>query len=199
MYLARTAERREPGATSWPRLRSPRPHRGAGALERALELYEGLGDRRGVMSTVIAMAYLSYGPDIHIGASTPRSGSRRSAGSRPRLDPMSRESERDLAEVQMLYGIHVYARAKMIPTSRCRAARRPTDWPAPSVTASIEFLAAGGRGPGGPRRGRHRRGGAVARPGGAAAAASPTPLRARSLEHVAGRHAAAHGDARRDA
>jgi len=37
-------------------------------LQRALELFTELADRRGAMSTLIAMAYLSWGPDIHIGS-----------------------------------------------------------------------------------------------------------------------------------
>jgi len=35
-------------------------------LERALGIFERLGDRTGVMSTVIAMAYAQYGTVIHL-------------------------------------------------------------------------------------------------------------------------------------
>src|SRR5204863_8023671 len=34
-------------------------------LERALELYERAGDRRGAMSSIIALAYATWAPDIH--------------------------------------------------------------------------------------------------------------------------------------
>ena len=38
-------------------------------LERALGIFERLGDRTGVMSTVIAMAYARYGPVMHLSSS----------------------------------------------------------------------------------------------------------------------------------
>ncbi len=44
--------------------------------ERAIELFEQVGDRRGVMSAVIARAYVNFGIDIHL--SVRPEGSRRS-------------------------------------------------------------------------------------------------------------------------
>ena len=37
-------------------------------FEQALELFERIGDRRGAMSTIIAMGYLNWAPDIHMGS-----------------------------------------------------------------------------------------------------------------------------------
>ena len=94
-------------------------------LHRALALYEELGDRQGIMASIIAMAYLSWGADIHMGSDSARhiEEIRRLA---TQLASFTSESQRAFAEVQMLYGVHVFARAKGIPTSRSLAARRRT-------------------------------------------------------------------------
>ena len=94
-------------------------------LHRALALFEELGDRQGTMATIIAMAYLSWAPDIHIGADSARhiEEIRRLAS---QLASFTSESQRAFAEVQMLYGVHVFARAKVIPISRSPVAPRPT-------------------------------------------------------------------------
>jgi DNA-binding NarL/FixJ family response regulator len=111
-------------------------------LERALEIYERLGDRTGVMSTVIAMAYTRYGPVMHLTSSARHLEEIRRVTSR--LSEMVTESERDRLELQMLFGVHVYARAKVVPDLALsrgedahRAARLQGD-------RAIEFLAAGG-------------------------------------------------------
>ena len=44
------------------------PSRRGERLHRALALYEELGDRQGIMASIIAMAYLSWGADIHMGS-----------------------------------------------------------------------------------------------------------------------------------
>jgi DNA-binding NarL/FixJ family response regulator len=111
-------------------------------LERALGLFEQLGDRTGVMSTVIAMAYARYGPAMHLANSARHLEEIRLVTSR--LSELVTESERDRLELQMLFGVHVYARAKVVPDlalsrgeEAYRAARLLGD-------RSIEFLAAGG-------------------------------------------------------
>ena len=89
-------------------------------LHRALALYEELGDRQGIMASIIAMAYLSWGADIHMGSDSARhiEEIRRLA---TQLASFTSESQRAFAEVQMLYGVHVFARAK---GSRPRALSR---------------------------------------------------------------------------
>jgi DNA-binding NarL/FixJ family response regulator len=111
-------------------------------LERALGLYERLGDRTGVMSTVIAMAYARYAPVMHLASSARHLEEIRRVTSR--LSELVTESERARLELQMLFGVHVYARAKVVPDlalsrgeDAYRAARLDGD-------RSTEFLAAGG-------------------------------------------------------
>jgi DNA-binding CsgD family transcriptional regulator len=83
-------------------------------LKRALDIYESIGDRRGVMSSIISLAYSRWGAELHIGMNAAErfEGIRKMASNWVNL---TRESERDLAEAQMLYGVHVFARAKVIP------------------------------------------------------------------------------------
>ena len=84
---------RRPGGRAARGGRGGRQHRGADprdspvgplfieatqVLERALGIFERLGDRTGVMSTVIAMAYAQYGPVMHL--SRPRRGISRRSG-----------------------------------------------------------------------------------------------------------------------
>ena len=111
-------------------------------LERALAIFERLGDRTGVMSTVIAMAYASYGPVMHLSSSARHLEEIRRVTSR--LSAVVTESERDRLDLQMLFGVHVYSRAKVVPDLALsrgedahRAARLQGD-------RAIEFLAAGG-------------------------------------------------------
>ena len=111
-------------------------------LERALGIFERLGDRTGVMSTVIAMAYTRYGPAMHLSNSARHLEEIRRVTSR--LSELVTESERDRLDLQMLFGVHVYSRAKVVPDLALsrgedahRAARLQGD-------RTIEFLAAGG-------------------------------------------------------
>ena len=111
-------------------------------LERALGIYERLGDRTGVMSTVIAMAYARYGPVMHLSSSARHLEEIRRVTSR--LSELVTESERARLDLQMLFGVHVYSRAKVVPDLALsrgedahRAARLQGD-------RTIEFLAAGG-------------------------------------------------------
>ncbi len=150
-------------------------------LQRALELFEKLGDRRGVMSSIIAMAYQRFGADVHIGMNAAQriEEIRRLA---MRLRSLSKESERAAADAQMAYGVHVFSRAKVIPDLAI-ARGEEAFWAAKSLgDRSLEFLAAGGTAMAyldiGASDDAERWLGHAA----AAAAASPTPLRARRLE-----------------
>jgi DNA-binding CsgD family transcriptional regulator/tetratricopeptide (TPR) repeat protein len=111
-------------------------------LERALGIFEQLGDRTGVMSTVIAMAYARYGPVMHLSSSARHLEEIRRVTSR--LSALVTESERARLDLQMLFGVHVYSRAKVVPDlalsrgeDAYRAARLLGE-------RAIEFLAAGG-------------------------------------------------------
>jgi DNA-binding CsgD family transcriptional regulator len=83
-------------------------------LTRALELFEKMGDRRGAMSTIVSLAYLNWAPEVHLGTNP----AQRFEGIRQLTTAMAtlvKGSEREAAETQMLYGVHVFARAKLIP------------------------------------------------------------------------------------
>ena len=82
-------------------------------LERALALYEKLDDRTGVMSTVIAMAYVNYAPVIVLTGSARHIEEIRRVTAR--LTEFVTESERARQELQLLFGVHVFARAKIVP------------------------------------------------------------------------------------
>jgi tetratricopeptide (TPR) repeat protein len=173
---------------------APLYHEAAGLFEQALELFEQVGDRRGAMSTIIAMGYLSWAPDIHLG-----SGSARHIEEIRRLTSKMRaftnESERAAFETQMLYGVHVFARAKVVPdlaVSRGEEAYRHAH---ETGDRALEFLAAGGTAMAYLDLGEVDR----ARPwidrAAAAAAENPTPLKARRLETWRGLARACAGDA----
>jgi DNA-binding NarL/FixJ family response regulator len=162
-------------------------------LGRALAIFEQLGDRTGVMSTVIAMAYSQYGPVMHLTSSALHLEEIRRVTSR--LSELVTESERARLDLQMLFGVHVYARAKVVPDLALsrgedahRAARLQGD-------RTIEFLAAGGVALSllelGDIEGAERWIGTAA----AAASIAPSPLRARQLEIWRGMARAGAGDA----
>ena len=174
---------------------APLVYEAAALFEEALELFERLGDRRGAMASIIAMGYLSWAPDIHLG-----SGSARHIEEIRRLTSKAKaftnESERAAFEAQMLYGVHVFARAKVDPRPRPLAGRAgATRTRARSGDRSLEFLAAGGTAM------AHLDLGEVeqARPwidrAAAIASEHPTPLRARRLETWRGLARVAAGDA----
>jgi DNA-binding CsgD family transcriptional regulator/tetratricopeptide (TPR) repeat protein len=111
-------------------------------LERALGIFERLGDRTGVMSTVIAMAYAQYGTVMHFSSSARHLEEIRRVTSR--LSELVTESERARLDLQMLFGVHVYSRAKVVPDlalSRGEDAHRAAKL---QGDRTIEFLAAGG-------------------------------------------------------
>jgi hypothetical protein len=94
------------------------------------------------MSTVIAMAYAQYVPVMHLSNSAQHLEEIRRVTSR--LSELITESERSRLDLQMLFGVHVFSRAKVVPDLAIsrgeeahRAARLQGD-------RAIEFLAAGG-------------------------------------------------------
>src|SRR5438093_9801410 len=88
------------------------------------------------------MAYAHYGPVMHLSSSARHLEEIRRVTSR--LSEIVTESERARLDLQMLFGVHVYSRAKVVPDlalsrgeDAYRAARLQGD-------RTIEFLAAGG-------------------------------------------------------
>jgi DNA-binding NarL/FixJ family response regulator len=163
------------------------------SLDRALGLFERLGDRTGVMSTVIAMAYVRYAPAVHLSSSARHLEEIRRVTSR--LSEVVTESERARLDLQMLFGVHVFARAKVVPDvalgrgeDAYRAARLEGD-------RTVEFLAAGGVALTllelGDIDGAERWLGQAA----TAASMAPSSTRARQLETWRGSLRAAAGDA----
>jgi DNA-binding NarL/FixJ family response regulator/tetratricopeptide (TPR) repeat protein len=161
-------------------------------FNRALAIFERLGDRTGVMSTVIAMAYAQYGTVMHFTSSARHLEEIRRVTSR--LSELVTESERARLDLQMLFGVHVYSRAKVVPDLALsrgedahRAARLQGD-------RTIEFLAAGGVALAllelGDVAGAERWIGQAA----AAASAAPSRTRARELETWRGMVRAGAGD-----
>jgi DNA-binding CsgD family transcriptional regulator len=161
-------------------------------LEQALGIFERLGDRTGVMSTVIAMAYTQYGPVMHLSSSARHLEEIRRVTSR--LSELVTESERARLDLQMLFGVHVYSRAKVVPDlalSRGEDAHRAAKL---QGDRSIEFLAAGGVAISllelGDVAGAERWIGLAA----AAASMAPSRTRARQLETWRGMARAGAGD-----
>src|SRR5690349_3355765 len=161
-------------------------------LDRALGIFERLGDRTGVMSTVIAMAYVRYAPAVHLSSSARHLEEIRRVTSR--LSEAVTESERARLDLQMLFGVHVFARAKVVPDvaltrgeDAYRAARLEGD-------RTVEFLAAGGVALTllelGDIEGAEKWLGQAA----AAASMAPSSTRARQLETWRGIVRAAQGD-----
>ncbi len=161
-------------------------------LEEALGIYERLEDRRGAMTTIIAMGYVNWGADIHLG----RGAGRHIEEIRrlwSHMKAFTKESERALSEWQMVYGTHVFARAKVIPdlaVSRGEEAYRR----ARTLDRGLEFLSAGGTalaylGLGDVDAARKWLAHAAA-----AAAEAPTAFRTRQLELWRARVHAAAGD-----
>ena len=150
-------------------------------FQRALELFERVGDRRGVMSTIIAMAYLNFGADIHLGAN-PAQRIEEIRRLSTRLRSMAKESERAAADAQMAYGVHVFARAKVIPDLAISRGEEAY-WAAKTLgDRSLEFLAAGGTAMALLDLGDVEEAERWLDLAAQAATAAPTPLRARRLE-----------------
>jgi tetratricopeptide (TPR) repeat protein/DNA-binding CsgD family transcriptional regulator len=161
-------------------------------LERALGLYERLGDRTGVMSTVIAMAYIEYAPMIHISGSARHIEEIRRVVSRQ--SDLVTESERARLELQLLYGVHVYARAKVVPDLMISRGVEAHRMAKTLGDRSVEFLAAGGVALSYLDMGDQAEAEQWLDRAATAAAAAPTPFRVRQLETWRGLVRAAAGD-----
>ena len=98
---------------------------GVRRYERAVELFEQVGDRRGVMSSIIARAYVNFAIDLHmLGAANRIEEIRRLTA---QMTSLTRESERATVEAKMVYGVQVFARAEGRARSvRSHVARTPT-------------------------------------------------------------------------
>jgi DNA-binding CsgD family transcriptional regulator len=163
-------------------------------FHRSLELFEELGDRQGMMASIIAMAYLSWAPDIHIGSDSARhiEEIRRLA---TQLSSFTSESQRAFAEVQMLYGVHVFARAKVIPDLALSRGAEAYDRARTIGDRQLEFLSAGGTASSFLELGDLEEATTWLDRAATVAAESPTPSRARQLELWRGLLHAARGDA----
>jgi DNA-binding NarL/FixJ family response regulator len=160
--------------------------------ERAIELFEQVGDRRGVMSAIIARAYVTFAIDIHLGGAAKRIETIRRMGAQ--LDSLTRASERAVAEAQMLYGVQVFSRAKVVPdlaVSRGEEAHRHARL---LGDRSLEFATAAGLAATLLELGDVDAAEQWLDRAAEAATSAPTPLRARQLEIARGQARAATGD-----
>jgi len=173
---------------------APLVHECAGLLQRALELFERLGDRRGTMASIIALAYLSWAPDIHFGSGAARhiEEIRRLTS---RMTAFTNESERAAFDAQMLYGVHVFARAKVIPDLAVSKGEEAYAHAKEIGERDLEFLAAGGTAMAYLDMGEVEESSSWLERAAALASDHPTALRARRLETWRGLADAAAGDA----
>jgi DNA-binding NarL/FixJ family response regulator len=175
---------------------APLAHSARERLHRALALFEELGDRQGIMASIIAMAYVSWAPDIHIGADSARhiEEIRRLATQR---SSFTSESQRAFAELQMLYGVHVFARAKGIPDLALSRGAEAHEQARAIGDRQLEFLAAGGTALTHLEMGEVDAADEWLERATQTAAEGPTPQRARQLEIWRGLLCAARGEGNR--
>lgn len=162
-------------------------------LSRALEVYDRIGDRQGAMSAIIALAFVAWAPEIHLTGSTSRIEEIRRLATR--LQSLTKESDRELADAQMIFGVHVYARAKVFPDVAVAKGREAFDAARTLGDRSLEFAAAGGVALSHAEMGQTEdaqtwlgRAAAIARD-------APNPYRARQIEFWRGIVRALEGDA----
>lgn len=175
---------------------APNVYEASALFQEALELFERVGDRRGAMSTIIAMGYLSWAPDIHIGSDAARhiEEIRRIVA---QMKTFTTESERAAFDAQMLYGVHVFARAKVIPDMAISRGQEAFEKARSLGDNALEFLSAGGTALAFADVGEYGQAAAWLDKAAATAIESPTPLRARRLESWRGLTLARAGDAER--
>jgi DNA-binding CsgD family transcriptional regulator/tetratricopeptide (TPR) repeat protein len=163
-------------------------------LQQALEGFERLGDRRGAMASIIAMAYLRWAPDIHLGSGAARhiEEIRRLTS---RMKAFTNESERAAFEAQMLYGVHVFSRAKVIPDLAISRGEQAYAHAKEIGDRALQFLAAGGTALAYVDVGEVDEARRWLDRAAAIGSEHPTPLRARRLETWRGLAHAAAGDA----
>jgi hypothetical protein len=112
-------------------------------LAESLEIHERLEDRQGAMTAIIAMGFLNWGADIHLG---------RGAGHHieeirrlwSNIKAFTKGSERAISEWQMVYGTHVFARAKVIPDLAISRGEEAFRQARVLGDTGFEFLSAGG-------------------------------------------------------
>src|SRR5262245_16296217 len=165
---------------------------GIAHYERAIELFEQVGDRRGVMSAVIARAYVSFALDIHLLGAAKRIEEIRRLTTQ--LTSLTRESERAKVEAQMLYGVQVFARAKGVADLAHSRGEEANRLARSLGDRSLEFATAVGLGLTALELGDLDRAGEWIDCAAEAASVAPTPLRARQLETARGLIRAAAGD-----
>lgn len=172
---------------------APLVYRSIELFQQAIDAFERVGDRRGVMSTVIAMAYIRWGPEIHLTSSARyiEEIRRLSTGMRA----LTKESERLRADLQMLYGVHVYSRAKIVPDLALSRGEEAYRVARAGGERTFEFLAAGGVAMTHLDLGDVEEAERWLDRAASVASASPTPLRARQLETWRGIARSAAGDA----
>jgi tetratricopeptide (TPR) repeat protein/DNA-binding CsgD family transcriptional regulator len=167
---------------------------GVARYDRAIELFEQIGDRRGVMSSIIARAYVGFAIDLHMLGAAGRIEEIRRLTSQ--MTSLARESERVKVEAHMTYGVQVFARAKAVPDlalSRGEEAHRHARL---LGDRSLEFATAAGLALTHLELGELDDAERWLERAAEGASAEPTPLRARQLEAVRGQVRAARGDAR---
>src|SRR5918992_637400 len=159
---------------------APRVQEAVSCYERALQLFEQMGDRRGVMSSIIARAYLSFGIEIHLQGSAKRIEEIRRLATQ--LRSLTTEPERATTDTQMAYGVHVFARAKGVPDLALSRGEEAYHHAAAIADRSLEFASAGGVALAHLELGDVEQAELWLHRAANAAASAPTPLRARQLE-----------------
>lgn len=161
-------------------------------FRQALDIYERIEDRQGAMATAIAMAFLSWAPEIHLSGSARRIEELH--GLMMRMKSLTRESERALADAQMLFGAHVYSRAKLFPDLAIAKGKEAYAASRALGDRSLEFVLAGGVAMSFADIGDVEESTQWLGRAAAIASAEPTPLRARQLESWRGLLASVSGD-----
>ena len=93
------------------------------------------------MSAIVSLAYLHWGPELHLGTNP----AQRFEGIRQLATAMAslvQGSGREAAEGQMLYGAHVFARAKVIPDMALERGEQAYEHARSLGDGNLEFLSA---------------------------------------------------------
>ena len=164
-------------------------------FEQAVQLFDQVGDRRGLMSSIIAMAYAPFALDVHLHGSAKRIEEIHRLATQ--LASLTMESGRDQAEAQMLYGVHVFARAKGVADLALSRGEDAYGKSRIIGDSGLEFAAAGGVALAHLDLGELPPAESWLDRAAAAAAASPMPFRTRQLSLWRGICSAAAGDRHR--
>lgn len=169
-----------------------RPYMAAlGHFQESLEIYQRIGDRHGVMSSILALAYATWGADFRMFGVVRRLESVRMLVARARA--LSNETERDFAELQMLYGVHAFARDFGYPDLALSRGEEAYEKARAIGERMLEFLAALGMGLTHLQFEECDAADDWLRRAAASAAEAPSPLKARLLEMARGRSAVSRG------